>query len=71
MRMDEERLAKINLEWKLQGKRLVGRPKKRWIDGVGEALERRGTCLAKVEKRRTYEDRDDWRDVVKSSPADI
>ena len=69
-RMDEERLAKRYLEWKPQGKRPVGRPRKRWIDGVGEALERRGTCLRDVEERRTYEDRDNWRDVVKCSPAD-
>ena len=46
------------------------RPRKRWIDGVGEALERRGICLTNVEERRAYEDRYDWRDVVKYSPAD-
>ena len=69
-RMDGERLAKRYLEWRPQGKRPVGRPRKRWIDGVGEALERRGTCLTDVEERRTYEDRDDWRNVVKCSPAD-
>ena len=69
-RMDEERLINRYLEWKPQDKTPVERPRKRRIDGVGEALERRGTCLVEVEKRRTYEDRDDWRDVVKSSPAD-
>ena len=57
--MDEERLAKRYLEWKLQGKIPVGRPRNKWIDGVGEVLERRATCLAEVEERRTYEDRDD------------
>ena len=57
--MDEEKLADIYLEWNPQGKILVGRPRKRCIDGVREAVERRGTCLAEVEERRTYKDRDD------------
>ena len=41
-RMDEERLPKRYLEWKPQGKRPVGRPRKRWMDGIREALERKG-----------------------------
>ena len=69
-RMDDGRMAKRYLEWKPRGKRPVGRPRKRWLDGVGEALDRRGIRLADVEERRTYEDRDAWRDVIKCSPTD-
>ena len=68
--MDDGRMAKIYLERKPQGKRPVGRPRKRWLDGDGEALDRRGIRLADVEERRTYEDRDAWRDVFKCSPTD-
>ena len=69
-RMDDRRLARRYLEWKPQGKRPVGRPRKRWLDGVGEALERRGLRIGDVEEKRIYEDREIWRNVVKYSPAD-
>ena len=68
--MNDGRMAKRYLDWKPRGKRPVGRPRKRWLDGVGEALDRRGIRLADVEERRTYEDRDAWRDVIKCSPTD-
>ena len=68
-RMDEERLPKRYLEWKLQGKRPVGRPRKRWIDGISEALERRGVELSDVEEARMYEDRENWRHIM-YSPTD-
>ena len=68
--MDDGRLTRRHLEWKSQGKRPVGRPRKRWLDGIGEALERRGLTIGDVEERRIYEDREIWRDVVKYSPAD-
>ena len=45
-RMDEERLAIRYSEWTPQGKRPVRRSRKRWIDCVEEALERKGTCQA-------------------------
>ena len=69
-RMDDTRLAKRYLEWKPQGKRPVGRPRKRWIDGVDKALEKRGIRIEDVEEERMYEDRSTWRNVVKYSPAD-
>ena len=50
--MDDWRLARRYLEWKPQGKRPVGRPLKRWLDGVGEALARRGLQIGDVEERR-------------------
>ena len=45
--IDDVRLARKYLEWKPQGKRPFGRPWKRWLDGVGEALERRGLRIVK------------------------
>ena len=68
--MDDARLPRRYLEWKPQGKRPVGRPRKRWLDGVGEALERRGLRIGDEEEGRTYEDREIWRNVIKYSPAD-
>ena len=69
-RMDDGRMAKRYLEWKPQGRRAVGRPRKRWLDGGGEALERREVLLADVDEERMYEDRDAWSDVVKCLPTD-
>lgn len=70
MRMDDNCKAKKYLMWKPEGKRPVGRPRKRWIDGVKTSLERRDTSLQEVENNRRYEDRDDWRRFLRGSPAD-
>ena len=40
--MKNTRLASRYLEWRLPGKRQVGRPRKRGIDGFQEALEKMG-----------------------------
>ena len=50
----------------------MGRPqkRKRMLDGVGEALARRGLRIGDVDERRIFEDREIWRNVVKYSPAD-
>ena len=69
-RMDSERLPRKYLEWKPQGKRPVGRPRKRWLDGISEALERREIELEDVEQHRIYEDRINWRNIVCRSPTD-
>ena len=55
--MDEDRIPKRYLVWKPQGKRPVGRPRKRWMDGIREALEKRGIELTDVEVRQMYEGR--------------
>ena len=49
-RMDDGMLAKRYLDWKPQGKRPVGRPRKRWSDGIGEAPERKRIRLVDVEE---------------------
>ena len=45
------------LRWMSQGRRPIGRPHKRWLHGVDEALKRREKSLAKVEESEIYEDR--------------
>ena len=70
MRMDESRIPRRYLQWRPQGKRPVGRPRKRWLDGVEEALNKRGTTLAQVEEKKSYEDRAGWRSVVLCLPTD-
>jgi len=40
MRREETNEIKASIEYKLTGKRLRGRPKKRWNDGVRQDLER-------------------------------
>jgi hypothetical protein len=42
MRMDEKRTPKRVLEWKAIGRRIRGRPKKRWIEDVEEDIQRMG-----------------------------
>ena len=49
------RVRKGRMPWKYlwlkpQRRRPVGRPRKRWLDGVDEALKRRWKSLAQVEK---------------------
>ena len=70
MRMEENKQPKRYLLWKPEGKRPVGRPRKRWMEGVEVALGRRGASLREVEEAGRYEDRENWRRFLKCSPAD-
>ena len=70
MRMTDDRKPKKYLQWRPAGRRPVGRPRRRWIEGVGSALTARGTSLGEVEESRRYEDRGEWRSFLRSSPAD-
>ena len=40
MRLDERRTPKRVLGWEPIGRRIRGRPRKRWIEGVGEDIQR-------------------------------
>jgi len=40
--MDEKRRTKSLLEWKPIGRRIRGRPRKRWIEDVEEDIQRMG-----------------------------
>ena len=70
MRMEEDKKPKKYLVWKPEGRRPVGIPRKRWIEGIEKALGKRGTSLNEVEQERRYEDRENWRNFLKCSPAD-
>ena len=70
MRMNEDKRPKKYLKWRPEGKRPVGRPRKRWIEGVEAAMERRGTSRREVEEDEKYMDRSNWRRFLKSLPAD-
>ena len=53
------------LQWKPDAKRPVGRPRKRWMEGINTAIERRGRSLTDVEEDRNYEDRNNCRRFLK------
>ena len=65
-RMDEERYARKYLEWRPRGRRPVGRPRKRWMEGVAEAAEKRGKSVTTIERERFYDNRGAWRNFVNS-----
>ena len=70
IRMEEERKQKKYLMWQPPGKRPVGRPRRRWIEGIYRALERRGTSREEVERYNRYDKRQEWRRFLQNSPAD-
>ena len=64
-RMDEERYPKKYLDWRPPGRRPVGRPRKRWIEGVAEAIEKRGDSIANIEENELWQDRRAWKAFVR------
>jgi hypothetical protein len=60
--MGEERKVYKVLEGKPEGKRPLGRPKRRWEDGIRMDLREIG--LGDVDWIRLAQDRDRWRPVV-------
>ena len=61
MRMDEKRTPKRIIEWKPVGRRIIGRPRKRWIEDVEENIQRVGIrgwrklCKERMEWKRIIE----------------
>ena len=61
MRMDEKRTPKRVLQWKPMGRRIRGRPKKRWIEDAEEDIHRMGIrgwrklCTERTEWKRITE----------------
>ena len=65
-RMEDTRHAKKFLEWVPPGRRPVGRPRKRWTQGVEEAAEQRGRKLQEIIRDEDFQDRDLWRRFVEA-----
>ncbi len=65
-RMEDTRYARKFLEWVPLGRRPVGRPRKRWMQGVEEAAERRGRNLQEITRDEDFMDRDLWRRFVEA-----
>jgi hypothetical protein len=42
MQMDEKRIPNRVLQWKPIGRRIRGRPRKRWIEDIEEDIQRMG-----------------------------
>ena len=62
MWMDEKGTPKRVLEWKPIGRRIRGRPRKRWIEDVEEDIQRMGItgwrilCMERTEWKRITEE---------------
>ena len=65
-RMNNNRYPNKYLNWTPHGKRPVGRPRMRWIQGIKSALVARGTTLEEVEEYRQFEDRNWWRQLIEA-----
>jgi len=60
MRMDEKRIPKRILEWKPTGRRIRGRPRKRWVEDIEENIQALGIRgWRKLSKERT-----EWRRIT-------
>jgi hypothetical protein len=63
MRMDGKRIPKRVLEWKPTGRRIRGRPRKRWIEDIEEGIQLIGIRgWRKLSKERT-----DWRKITEKA----
>ena len=63
MRMDEKRTPKRVLQRKLIGRRIRGRPRKRWIEHVEEDVQRMGI----IGWRKLCEERKEWKRITEKA----
>jgi hypothetical protein len=63
MRMNEKRTPKRVLEWKPIGRRIRGRPRKRWIEGVEEDIQRMETRGW----RKLHKERTEWKRITEKA----
>ena len=60
--MDEDRVAKRRWNWRPGGRRSVGRPRKRWKDGVEEILQENNLPdIRTLRESGVFNDRNEWR----------
>ena len=64
-RMEENRYPKKYLDWTPEGRRPVGRPKKRWRENIDLAMRKRDSSLQEVEDERLFENRQRWREFLR------
>ena len=64
-RMDDSRYPRKYLEWKPDGRRPVGRPRKRWLENIDASLRKRGSTLLEIERERLFDDRQRWRELLR------
>ena len=62
-RMGNERLVKRVYDSEVRGVRRKGRPRKRWMNGVKETLERKGLNIQ--EAKVSVQDRSGWRSICR------
>ena len=63
MRMDDKRTPERILQWKPIGKRITGRPRKRWIAGIEEDLQIMGVRRW----RKQCEGRAEWKKLTEKA----
>jgi len=66
-RMGQERHPHIALHGRVDRVRSRGRPRRRWLDYVGQDCEQRGKTL--VEATRLAQNRQEWRSFVMKWPS--
>jgi hypothetical protein len=66
MRMDEKGTTKRVLQWKPIGRRIRGRPRKRWIEDVEEDIERMGIRGW----RKLCKEGAEWKRITKKAKTD-
>jgi len=63
MRIGEKRKPKGVLEWKSKGRRIRGRPRKRWIEDVEEDIQRMGIRGW----RKLCKERTEWKKITEKA----
>ena len=64
-RMDDNRYPKRYIDWIPEGRRPVGRPRKRWRENIDMSMRKRDSSLQEVENERLFEDRQRWREFLR------
>ena len=65
-KMKENRILYITLHGRVHGTRSIGRPRKRWIDGIKDDGDEMGLSLLQV--FNTTVDRNGWKELVDELP---